>query len=238
MANGIVRRALNALVLRQSPRHRQAKLGPIAEELQSGLTVLDIGVWCRIPEHNPSDNWLEKQDPGTGRLVAVGIEGMSEFSKVYPHVHCVQADATALPFADGSIDVAASNAVLEHVLPEKQQAFVNDIARVARRRAWFSVPDRLCPVEIHTRLPLVHWLPWWRKMFTWLGHENWSMPEHLSLLSLRAVKHLLARPQGGSWRVKRLHFLLIPVSLIAEYTADGSTGHGPVDEGNPFAEGE
>ena len=64
-----------------------------------------------------------------------------------------------MPFADGEFDIVFSNAVIEHVGGrEQQRRFVEESLRVAQR-AFVTTPNRWFPVEVHTRLPLVHWLP-------------------------------------------------------------------------------
>ena len=56
-------------------------------------------------------------------------------------------------------DVVFSNAVLEHVgARERQRRFVGEALRVGRS-VFITTPNRRFPVEVHTRLPLVHWLP-------------------------------------------------------------------------------
>jgi len=70
-----------------------------------------------------------------------------------------EADAEAMPFPDGAFDVVHSNAVIEHVGGrERQEAFVREAVRVGRR-VFVTTPNRWFPIEVHTRLPLVHWLP-------------------------------------------------------------------------------
>ena len=52
-----------------------------------------------------------------------------------------------------------SNAVIEHVGGrERQRQLVSEAIRVGRR-VFITTPNRRFPVEVHTRLPLVHWLP-------------------------------------------------------------------------------
>jgi SAM-dependent methyltransferase len=71
----------------------------------------------------------------------------------------VQGDALALPFEDGAFDVVFSNAVVEHVGgPEAQRRFVEEALRVGSR-VFLTTPNRWFPIEVHTLLPLVHWLP-------------------------------------------------------------------------------
>jgi hypothetical protein len=69
------------------------------------------------------------------------------------------ADGRALPFADGEFDVAFSNAVVEHVGGrDDQQRFVLELCRVAKS-VFLTTPNRLFPLDPHTLLPVVHWLP-------------------------------------------------------------------------------
>jgi hypothetical protein len=74
-------------------------------------------------------------------------------------VRFVVADGRRLPFADGEFDVAVSNAVVEHVGGEDdQRAFVHELCRVGTR-VFVSTPNRWFPIEVHTLLPFVHWVP-------------------------------------------------------------------------------
>jgi len=59
----------------------------------------------------------------------------------------VHADATCLPFADASYDIAFSNSVIEHVTTwERQQAFASEVRRVAPK-LWIQTPARCFPIE-------------------------------------------------------------------------------------------
>ena len=71
----------------------------------------------------------------------------------------VEGDATALPFADRSFDIAFSNSVIEHVGGwENQQAFAKE-ARSVGDKLWIQTPARSFPVEPHLLAPFIHWLP-------------------------------------------------------------------------------
>ncbi len=148
-----------------SLRSRRRKLALFLETMRptADTRVVDVGV----DDSGFGDrrgacstlNFFEELYPWPERITAVGVHGGERFAARYPHVPYVQADALELPFADGEFDVYFSNAVLEHVGPrEAQRRFVEEALRVAPR-VFVTTPNRWFPVELHTRAPLVHWLP-------------------------------------------------------------------------------
>ena len=150
-----------------SLRSRRRKLALFLEVMgpTPATTVLDVGV----DEVSLGDaggqsgctthNLLEERYPWPERLTALGLHDGARFRERYPQIAYVQGDACALPFADGAFDVVHSNAVIEHVGGrERQEAFVREAVRVGRR-VFVTTPNRWFPIEVHTRLPLVHWLP-------------------------------------------------------------------------------
>ena len=150
-----------------SLRSRRRKLALFLEVMgpTPATTVLDVGV----DEVSLGDaggqsgctthNLLEERYPWPERLTALGLHDGTRFRERYPQIAYVQGDACALPFADGAFDVVYSNAVIEHVGGrERQEAFVREALRVGRR-VFVTTPNRWFPIEVHTRLPLVHWLP-------------------------------------------------------------------------------
>jgi len=71
----------------------------------------------------------------------------------------VRADATAgLPFGEGEFDLVYCSSVIEHVPPPRRGAFAAEVSRVGR--GWFvQTPAWSFPLEPHSLLPMVHWLP-------------------------------------------------------------------------------
>ncbi|HUG65862.1 MAG TPA: class I SAM-dependent methyltransferase [Gaiellaceae bacterium] len=147
-----------------SLRSRERKLKVFMEELRptSETSVLDVGAdELGFGERAGCGtmNFFEEQYPWPERITALGLHDGAGFRMRYPHVEYVQGDACALPFDDGAFDVVFSNAVIEHVGGrDRQRALVSEALRVGRR-VFITTPNRRFPVEVHTRLPVVHWLP-------------------------------------------------------------------------------
>jgi methyltransferase family protein len=125
-----------------------------------GTTVVDVGVTDAPFGGASSDNFFEALYPWPGRITAVGHTELDRFAAAFPLVRVVHSDGRDLPFADGEFDLGFSNAVIEHVAGgrEGQRRFVGELCRVARR-VFVTTPNRWFPLDPHTLLPLVHWLP-------------------------------------------------------------------------------
>ena len=151
-----------------SLRSRRRKFALFMETMAptAETRVLDIGVddfaFGELSRNESSCgtlNFFEDMYPWPGRITALGLHEGERFRASYPSVRYIRGDALELPFEDGAFDVVFSNAVIEHVGGEEEQRrFVAEALRVGRR-AFITTPNRWFPVEVHTRLPLVHWLP-------------------------------------------------------------------------------
>lgn len=194
-----------------SLRSRKRKLVLFLEELRpmQETTVLDVGAdELGFGEGGGCGtlNFFEELYPWPERITALGLHDGVGFRARYPGIRYVQGDALSLPFADGAFDVVFSNAVVEHVGGrEEQRRFVSEALRVGRR-VFVTTPNRRFPLELHTRLPLVHWLPEEaaRRVYRASG-RSWA--EDILLLSRRELAELFP----GRVRVLSLGLTLVAI---------------------------
>jgi len=164
-----------------------------------------------------SSNYLEAWHPYKERITAAGIDDASFLEAQYPGVSFVYANGLNLPFSDRSFDVVHSSAVLEHVgAASNQQAYVRECIRVARKAVFLTTPNRWFPVEFHTLLPLVHWLP--KRSFRWLlrhfGMDFFADEGNLNLLSRRELERLASERDGFRFRVSSVGVFGWPSNLL------------------------
>jgi SAM-dependent methyltransferase len=171
-----------------SLRSRRRKLRLFLDEMRpsASSTVVDVGA-DEVGFGDPggqggcqTHNFFEELYPWRERITAVGLHAGDGFRARYPEITYVQADGCALPFPDRAFDLYFSNAVIEHVGDrDRQQAFVSEALRVAAR-VFLTTPNRWFPVEVHTRLPLVHWLPAAAAHRAYdLAGKSWAKDNHL-----------------------------------------------------------
>ena len=171
---------------RVSLRSRQRKLGLFLEAMRPTpqTTVLDVGAdelgFGDQPGGCATLNFFEEHYPWPEQVTALGLHPGEHFRERYPAVAYVRGDALELPFEDGSFDVVFSNAVIEHVGGrDRQERFVAEALRVGRR-VFLTTPNRWFPVEVHTRLPFVHWLPERLAHRAYdLARKPWAKENHL-----------------------------------------------------------
>ena len=153
---------LRRVASRVSMRSRERKLQLFLDLLQPGpeTTVIDVGVTDAPFGAGSTDNFFEALYPWPERITGVGRTELDRFSAAFPKVRAVRADGRDLPFGNAEFEIGFSNAVVEHVAGgrEGQRQFVHEVCRVARR-VFVTTPNRRFPIEVHTLLPFVHWLP-------------------------------------------------------------------------------
>jgi len=155
-----------------------------------GDRILDIGA---TDDGGIESNMLEQLYPHREKLTCLSLTDGKAILARYPGIHHVQASAgRALPFGADTFDIVYCNAVLEHVgSSERQKEFVAEMCRVAPRR-FLAVPNRVFPVEHHTGLPLVHYLPkaWFRKLLRGGRYDVWSREENLNYVSAAELRSM------------------------------------------------
>jgi methyltransferase family protein len=185
-------------------------------------TIVDVGVTDdRSYEHS---NYLEAWYPHKQHITAVGVDDASFLEQLYPGLTFRRADGRALPFADRSFDFAHSSAVIEHVGSRAEQsALLGELWRVCRKGLFVTTPNRWFPVEFHTLVPLLHWLPpgAFRAALRRLGHDMLAEEANLNLMSgadlLAAAR--AAGVSGARVEAVRLGGLTSNLLLIARRAA-------------------
>jgi ubiquinone/menaquinone biosynthesis C-methylase UbiE len=160
-------------------------------------TILDVGVTS--DQTYTASNYLEAWYPHKSAITATGIDDASFLCRQYPGLHFVQADGLALPFRDQSFDIVHSSAVIEHVGSfARQRAFLAECCRVARRAVFVTTPNRWFPVEFHTVLPIVHWLPkpLFRTLMRGTGRGFFADEANLNLMTGKEVAAAAASVAG------------------------------------------
>ncbi len=185
--------------------------------------ILDVGVTSDTSQ--AESNYFEKLYPYPDRITCVGTEDGAHLEREYPGLKYIKVrTGEPLPFAAREFDIVFSNAVIEHVGSRAEQAaFARELCRVGNA-IFVTTPNRWFPVEHHTGLPLLHWLPSkaFRKLIKSSRYRYWSDEKNLNLLTTREFGSLF--PPGAQMRVDRVRVFGITSNLMAYGTMLNKNG--------------
>jgi ubiquinone/menaquinone biosynthesis C-methylase UbiE len=179
-------------------------------------SVLDIGVTA--DQTYEASNYFEAWYPHKNRITAVGLDDASFLETLYEGLKFVRANGLNLPFEDNTFDYVHSSAVLEHVGNlDNQKRFIEESYRVARKGVFITTPNRWFPVEFHTVLPLIHWLPksTFRSILSNTPYSFFSKEENLNLLTPAEVKRIMLISTASEPKVQTLPLWGWPSNIIA-----------------------
>jgi hypothetical protein len=177
-----------------------------------GARVADLGVSGH--RSHPAHYFFEALYPYPDRITAIGREGAHWLTEAFPGLTYLEADLRAIPLADGYFDCGICNAVVEHAgSRERQAALVREVCRVCRCVV-FTTPNPRFPMELHTFLPFLHWLPdrAHRKALRALGHSHFAEVDTLNLLDRRSFLALF--PAERRNRMVTLGPPFLPTTLV------------------------
>lgn len=177
--------------------------------------VLDVGVTA--DREALSSNYFEKYYPHKHKIIALSNQDGAFLETIYPGIKFQQGDARKLPFEDQSIDIVFSSAVIEHVGSEiNQKQMLAECLRVAKSGVFITTPNRWHPIEFHTILPFIHWLPKniHRNILKKIGLKFYSLEENLNLLSAKQMMRFCEELNIKHYKIKSIKTLGLPSNLI------------------------
>ena len=113
-------------------------------------------------------------------------------------------------------DLVISNATIEHVGNyDNQKTMFDNMIKLCKKMIIISTPYRYHPLEFHTKIPLIHWLPKniHRKILKNIGLTFFSKEENLNLLSKSDFNNFVeSKKIKGEFRY--IKFLFFKSNLI------------------------
>jgi|TARA_B110000483_G_C18172816_1_gene533883 ubiquinone/menaquinone biosynthesis C-methylase UbiE len=176
--------------------------------------ILDIGA---ANVDNDYDNNFIDNFPYKKNLTCLSDQKLDILKGKYPEITIIEGDGRKMKFKSKSFDIVFSNAVLEHVGSKYNQiSFLKECIRVSRKNIFIITPYRYFPIEMHTKIPLLHFLPIkiFRKILQLFGEKFLSNEANLNLLTKTDLKNICIALDLENYEIKFSYFLGFRSNLI------------------------
>lgn len=114
-------------------------------------------------------------------------------------------------------DLVISNATIEHVGSfDNQVKMIKNMVSLSKKFFIVITPNRFYPIDFHTKMPLIHWLPknLHRKILKFLSLNFYSKEENLNLLSKKDLVIALMRANINNYKIFEISLLGFISNLI------------------------
>ena len=177
--------------------------------------VLDVG--STEDEKNISSNYLIKNLGNYKEFKSISDQSINSpfFSKTLQK--SITDEFTENEVKDFQSDIVFSNAVIEHVGSfENQLKMCRNMIRLTKKYFIIITPNRYHPIEFHTKIPLLHWLPKniYRKILNFIGLKFFAKEENLNLLSENDFRLIMKKLNQSEYNIKNIKFFFIKSNLI------------------------
>lgn len=120
-------------------------------------------------------------------------------------------------FDNEFFEISHSNATIEHVGSYKNQIlFVKEMVRISKEFVFIQTPNRFYPLDFHTILPFIHWLPKniHRRILRLLKLNFYSKEENLNLLSKNDLVNICKKLKLKKFKIYKYKLFFFTSNLI------------------------
>lgn len=182
--------------------------------IKKKFKILDVG---SVNSDNKFNNVFLFYYPHKNRITCISNQKLNKLEKFFKKSKLIVGDCRKMIFKNNSYDVVHSNATIEHVGNRKNQIkFISECYRVSKKFVFIQTPNRFFPVEMHTFIPFIHFLP--KKIFRYIirffGHKYLSLEKNLNLLTERDLRDYCYKLDIKNFKIKRYKLFGLTSNLI------------------------
>ena len=205
-------------ILKKILRYNREKIHKIfvkQTNYNSNNSILDIGTTSSLDDNH---NIILQKTKDNKNVFCLSDHDLFFLKKKYPHVkQFIKGDGKKINFEKDNFDIVFASATIEHVGSYNNQInFLRECLRVSKNYVFITTPNRYYPLDFHTKIPLIHWLPKkiHRKILKLLGLNFYSLEKNLNLLSKNDIQNILKILKIDNYKILKMNFLLLCSNLI------------------------
>lgn len=179
------------------------------------LDALDIGTTNDTDYE--SSNYLIKNLKNIKIFKSISDQKVNDFFFSKTLQKSITDDLTEEDVNEMKSDLVISNATIEHVGNFNNQIkMLSNIVKLSKKFFVVTTPNRKYPVDFHTKLPILHWLPKkiHRKILSFLKLDYFSKEENLNLLTENQIKIALNNINVRNYKISKIYLMGIVSNFI------------------------
>jgi len=178
-------------------------------------SIIDIGT---TPSLDDVQNIILSKIKDNKNITCLSNLNCKILLKKYPNIKKILiGDGRNNNLPNNSFDIVHSNATIEHIGSYKNQLlFIKECVRISKKFIFIQTPNRLFPIDFHTLLPFVHWLPKYihRKFLKLINLNFYSKEENLNLLSKKNLDSMCKDLSLKKFEIIEHKFFFLTSNLI------------------------
>ena len=178
-------------------------------------SVIDIG---STPSADKEQNVFLENTKDNQNVTCLSNQDCRILQKKYKNIKkVIIGDAKNTMLENNSFDIVHSNATIEHIGSfEEQVLFVKEMFRISKESIFIQTPNRFYPIDFHTILPFVHWLPkkTHRKILKYLKLDFYAEEKNLNLLDIRELKKICEILKITKYKILKYKLFFLTSNLI------------------------
>jgi len=178
-------------------------------------SIIDIGT---TPSANQYQNIILSKIRNNKNVTCFSNLDCKILYKKYPNIKkIIVGDGRKNNLPDNSFDIVHSNATIEHVGSyQNQLKFIKECIRISKKNIFIQTPNRFYPIDFHTILPFIHWLPKniHRKILKIIGLDFYSQEKNLNLLSEKDLISLCKELSISNFKIIKYKLFFMTSNLI------------------------
>ena len=94
--------------------------------------------------------------------------------------------------------------------------FIKECYRVAKKNVFITTPNRFYPIDFHTKIPFLHWLPKkiHRKILKFIKLEFYSLEQNMNLMSKKDLINIMSALNKNNFKILKHKYLFFTSNLI------------------------
>ncbi|MDC0616294.1 hypothetical protein OAO77_02875 [Candidatus Pelagibacter sp.] len=196
---------------------KRLEISNIIDDMIKDLEIhdaLDIGT--TNDEENPSSNAIISNIKNIKKIKCISNQKIISDFFYKKLKKSITEDFSEKELHEFSSDLVISSATIEHVGGTLQQKkMISNIVKLTKKFFIITTPNRFYPIEFHTKIPFIHWLPKsiYRRILKILGLSFHAKEENLNLLGIDELREMLDN-QNINYEIKFIKVLFFTSNFI------------------------